>query len=100
MENLKNVGVEAISTIGGTSGGGGGGKWQVWTSIACISVAAVFMAGAGYSLGKNEDDKNSDLYKAAIAFLVIGILMVVFLGVWLGVSKCSINVKAGFNALG
>lgn len=96
---MKNGNLNHMTNNHGPKASGGDGKWQVWTSIACIAVAAIFMAGAGYSLGKNENDKNSDLYKAAIAFLVIGILMVVFLGVWLGVSKCSINVKAGLHAL-
>lgn len=92
---MKNGNVNHLTNNHGPKANGGG-NWQKWTSLACIIVAAIFMAGSGYSLGKNENDKNSDLYKAAIAFLVIGILMVLGFGVWLVMTKCQ-NVHASFS---
>jgi len=80
---MKNSNLPHTNAPKTSGGGGGAGRWIM---LSVIASGVVFIAGAGYSLGKNEDDKNSDLYKAAIAFLVIGILMVLGLGTWLALT--------------
>lgn len=45
-------------------------------TIALLFSACLSLIGSGYSLGRNENDKDSGIYKGAIAFIVIGILLV------------------------
>jgi glucose uptake protein GlcU len=43
-----------------------------WLIVICLLATALSMTGSAYSLGKNDKNKNTDLFKSAIAFLVIG----------------------------
>lgn len=43
-----------------------------WVIVVCLLATALSMTGSAYSLGKNHKNKNTDLFKSAIAFLVIG----------------------------
>jgi glucose uptake protein GlcU len=63
-----------------------------WLIVICLLATALSMTGSAYSLGKNHKNKNTDLFKSAIAFLVIGsfffVVTVVFLA-WF--TQCGAN---------
>jgi len=58
-----------------------GSSLLIITSLLLIS-ACLSLIGSGYSLGRNENDKDSGVYKGAIAFIVIGIILVIVI-MWL-----------------
>ena len=72
-----------------------------WVLLICLLATALSMTGSAYSLGKNDRRKNTDLFKSAIAFLVIGsfffLVTVAFLA-WF--TQCGANDTAFSKVFG
>jgi hypothetical protein len=72
-----------------------------WLIVICLLATALSMAGSAYSLGKNDKNKNTDLFKSAIAFLVIGsFFFLVSVGFFAFFTNCGANDGAFSTVFG
>jgi len=72
-----------------------------WLIVICLLATALSMTGSAYSMGKNDKKKDTDLFRSAIAFLVIGsFFFLVSVGFFAFFTNCGANDGAFSKVFG